>query len=165
MFDRFNNCKQLHSSEKGDAVVEFAVIAPVLVFLIFGAAYLGHALVSYLALTQIVGQEVQLLMTQASPEIKTAFSFNDCAGSSLSSLKQTPEQIKIHQHIRESVRLERVNVAQQSFCITSTVAPPVKEAGTAEARVGIHVSGSFGSLIPGLSGLPFVVEAKSWKVS
>ena len=53
---RFSGTRGLARSERGTAIVEFALIAPLLFFLVFGIIEFGRALNYYNDLTQLAGQ-------------------------------------------------------------------------------------------------------------
>jgi Flp pilus assembly protein TadG len=59
---------QLRRSERGTAIVEFAVIAPMLFFLVFGLIDFARALAYYNDLTQLAGQGARAAAVNRNPD-------------------------------------------------------------------------------------------------
>jgi Flp pilus assembly protein TadG len=65
---RFSRARGLARSERGTAVVEFALIAPLLFLLIFGIVDFGRALDYYNQLTQLSGQGARAAAVNRNPD-------------------------------------------------------------------------------------------------
>ena len=65
---RFSGARRLVSSERGTAIVEFALIAPLLFFLVFGIIEFGRALNYYNDLTQLAGQGARAAIVSRNPD-------------------------------------------------------------------------------------------------
>jgi Flp pilus assembly protein TadG len=65
---RFSGQRRLARSERGTAVVEFALIAPLLFLLVFGIIEFGRILNSYNQLTQLAGQGARAAAVNRNPD-------------------------------------------------------------------------------------------------
>jgi Flp pilus assembly protein TadG len=65
---RFSGARRLARSERGTALVEFALIAPLLFFLVFGIIEFGRALNYYNDLTQLAGQGARAAIVSRNPD-------------------------------------------------------------------------------------------------
>jgi Flp pilus assembly protein TadG len=65
---RFSSTRRLARSERGTALVEFALIAPLLFFLVFGIIEFGRALNYYNDLTQLAGQGARAAIVSRNPD-------------------------------------------------------------------------------------------------
>jgi Flp pilus assembly protein TadG len=65
---RFSGTRGLARSERGTAIVEFALIAPLLFFLVFGIIEFGRALNYYNDLTQLAGQGARAAIVSRNPD-------------------------------------------------------------------------------------------------
>jgi Flp pilus assembly protein TadG len=65
---RFSGTRRLARSERGTALVEFALIAPLLFFLVFGIIEFGRALNYYNDLTQLAGQGARAAIVSRNPD-------------------------------------------------------------------------------------------------
>jgi Flp pilus assembly protein TadG len=65
---RFPGARRLVRSERGTAIVEFALIAPLLFFLVFGIIEFGRALNYYNDLTQLAGQGARAAIVTRNPD-------------------------------------------------------------------------------------------------
>jgi Flp pilus assembly protein TadG len=65
---RFSSVHRLVRSERGTAIVEFALIAPLLFFLVFGIIEFGRALNYYNDLTQLAGQGARAAIVSRNPD-------------------------------------------------------------------------------------------------
>jgi Flp pilus assembly protein TadG len=87
---RFSGARRLARSERGTAVVEFALIAPLLFLLVFGIIEFGRILNAYNQLTQLAGQGARAAAVNRNPD-GTAIAASsgtvdnlDCGGHSYS---------------------------------------------------------------------------------
>ena len=92
-FDRsgaWSRLKRLFGSERGTAVVEFALIAPILFMLVFGILDFGRALNYYNDLSQIAGQGARAAAVSRNPDgtaigqASGTVDNTDCGGKSYS---------------------------------------------------------------------------------
>lgn len=84
--------KRLLGSERGTALVEFALIAPLLFLLLFGVIEFGRALNYYNDLTQLSGQAARAAIVNRNPDgsgVGTAN--NDCPANNMTIQCQTAE--------------------------------------------------------------------------
>ena len=65
---RLSGARRLARSERGTAIVEFALIAPLLFFLVFGIIEFGRALNYYNDLTQLAGQGARAAIVSRNPD-------------------------------------------------------------------------------------------------
>ena len=65
---RLSGARGLARSERGTAIVEFALIAPLLFFLVFGIIEFGRALNYYNDLTQLAGQGARAAIVSRNPD-------------------------------------------------------------------------------------------------
>jgi Flp pilus assembly protein TadG len=65
---RLSSARGLARSERGTALVEFALIAPLLFFLVFGIIEFGRALNYYNNLTQLAGQGARAAIVSRNPD-------------------------------------------------------------------------------------------------
>jgi Flp pilus assembly protein TadG len=65
---RSSGVRRLARSERGTALVEFALIAPLLFFLVFGIIEFGRALNYYNDLTQLAGQGARAAIVSRNPD-------------------------------------------------------------------------------------------------
>jgi len=65
---RFSGARRLARSERGTAVVEFALIAPLLFLIVFGIIEFGRLLNGYNQLTQLAGQGARAATVNRNPD-------------------------------------------------------------------------------------------------
>src|SRR5262249_11331792 len=65
---RFRGARRLVRSERGTAVVEFALVAPLLFLLVFGIIEFGRILNAYNQLTQLAGQGARAAAVNRNPD-------------------------------------------------------------------------------------------------
>ena len=76
---------KLRKGERGTALVEFALIAPLLFVLVFGIVEFGRALNYYNDLTQLAGQGARAAVVSRNPDGTAVGTANaDCAANNLS---------------------------------------------------------------------------------
>jgi len=79
---RSSAARRLARSERGTALVEFALIAPLLFFLVFGIIEFGRALNYYNDLTQLSGQGARAAIVSRNPDGTAVGTANaDCAAN------------------------------------------------------------------------------------
>jgi len=79
---RFSGVRRLTRSEHGTAIVEFALIAPLLFFLVFGIIEFGRALNYYNDLTQLAGQGARAAIVSRNPDSTAVGTANaNCAAN------------------------------------------------------------------------------------
>ena len=79
---RFSGTRGLARSERGTAIVEFALIAPLLFFLVFGIIEFGRALNYYNDLTQLAGQGARAAIVSRNPDSTAVGTANaNCAAN------------------------------------------------------------------------------------
>src|SRR5262249_6208093 len=67
----FSGARRLARSERGTAIVEFALIAPLLFLLVFGIIEFGRVLNAYNQLTQLAGQGARAARVNPNPDGNT----------------------------------------------------------------------------------------------
>jgi Flp pilus assembly protein TadG len=78
----FSGTRGLARSERGTAIVEFALIAPLLFFLVFGIIEFGRALNYYNDLTQLAGQGARAAIVSRNPDSTAVGTANaNCAAN------------------------------------------------------------------------------------
>ena len=79
---RLSGTRGLARSERGTAIVEFALIAPLLFFLVFGIIEFGRALNYYNDLTQLAGQGARAAIVSRNPDSTAVGTANaNCAAN------------------------------------------------------------------------------------
>ncbi len=106
--------ERLWRSERGTALVEFALVAPVLLLLVFGILDFARALNYYNDLTQLVGQGARAAAVDRSPDGTTIGTDARCTGFSNNSIQC--QLVKTYTATGELEKGIRV-------CIPSTAAP------------------------------------------
>jgi Flp pilus assembly protein TadG len=116
--------RRLTKSERGTAVVEFALIAPLLFFLVFGIIEFGRILNAYNDLTQLAGQGARAAAVSRNPD-GTAVGTSggtvddaDCGSAGASSI-----QCQLSNYYAKQDSLKGVNVCIAS--VPSGVGQPV----------------------------------------
>jgi Flp pilus assembly protein TadG len=116
---RFSGARRLARSERGTAVVEFALIAPLLFLLVFGIIEFGRILNTYNQLTQLAGQGARAAAVSRNPDGTAIAATNntvddaDCGGASYSI------QCQLSNYYAKNDRLSNVNA-----CILDTAENP-----------------------------------------
>jgi Flp pilus assembly protein TadG len=97
----------LHSS-RGSALIESALIMPLLVFLALGTCDLGRALVTYMNLNHMVGEVVRSAASVSNLEVDNAVNFSHgCAGVSGPASAQCSGQYQVQNKLRALVSLRK----------------------------------------------------------
>jgi Flp pilus assembly protein TadG len=116
---RFSGTRRLARSERGTAIVEFALIAPLLFLIVFGIIEFGRILNSYNQLTQLAGQGARAASVNRNPD-GTAIAAStgtvdntDCGGKSYSI------QCQLSKYYAKNDALSNVKV-----CIPNTAQNP-----------------------------------------
>jgi Flp pilus assembly protein TadG len=92
VFERARRCSRgptRKRSDSGQAIVEFALVLPVLLLLVFGIIKMGTVYLHYISLTEAVrdgARQLSVERGQPSPCTDATTSFHSSAGSSLSGL-------------------------------------------------------------------------------
>jgi Flp pilus assembly protein TadG len=100
-------------SERGTAIVEFALIAPLLFLLIFGIVDFGRALDYYNQLTQLAGQGARAAAVNRNPD-----------GSALSSANQYSIQQQLVNTYTKQPELKNSSGTRYFVCITQVPTNP-----------------------------------------
>jgi Flp pilus assembly protein TadG len=116
---RFSGVRRLARSERGTAVVEFALIAPLLFLIVFGIIEFGRMLNAYNQLTQLAGQGARAATVNRNPDgtavaaASGTVDDSDCGGKSYSI------QCQLSKYYAKNDSLSNVKV-----CIHSLPASP-----------------------------------------
>jgi Flp pilus assembly protein TadG len=123
---RFSGARRLVRSERGTAVVEFALVAPLLFLLVFGIIEFGRILNAYNQLTQLAGQGARAAAVNRNPD-GTAIAASsgtvdntDCGGRSYSIQCQLSKYYAKHDSLA-NVKSCIVNTAQTGQPVTIKV--------------------------------------------
>jgi len=140
---RFSGARRLARCERGTAVVEFALIAPLLFLIVFGIIEFGRMLNAYNQLTQLAGQGARAATVNRNPDGSAIAAASgtvddtDCGGHMYSI------QGQLSKYYAKNDSLSNVNV-----CIPSLPASP-------GAPVTVKVSYRY-NFVTGLFGLAHV---------
>jgi len=136
---------KLRKGERGTALVEFALIAPLLFVLVFGIVEFGRALNYYNDLTQLAGQGARAAVVSRNPDGTAVGTANaDCGANNLSIQCQIAKTYPTDNELKNgiSVCLGTLN-ADGSINTATSPAPKIGDPITVRARFKFHFLTSF----------------------
>jgi Flp pilus assembly protein TadG len=130
-------------SERGTALVEFALIAPILFFLVFGIVEFGRALNYYNDLTQLAGQGARAAVVSRNPDGTAVGTTNaDCAGNNQSIQCQIAKTYPTDNELRNGISVCLGTLKADNSIDTGTT-PQVGDPITVRTRFKFHFLTSF----------------------
>jgi Flp pilus assembly protein TadG len=136
---RVRACRSLRS-ERGTAIVEFALVAPLLFFLVFGIIEFGRALNYYNDLTQLSGQAARAAIVSRNPDGTAVGTANaDCAANNQTIQCQIAKTYPTDTELKNgiSVCLGTLNNATGQITAPST-APAIGDPVTVRTKFNFH---------------------------
>ena len=132
------------SKERGTAMLEFALVLPMLLLLIFGVVDIGSALTKYMALAQVAGEGVRSAGERAGLEQGSYSDLADGGGQ--------PGQYSVQSRVSSLLRFQ--NLKMNDMTINSafdSVANPAT--GVGPRTVSVTISGTYDGILPIFRGL------------
>jgi Flp pilus assembly protein TadG len=147
---RFSTARRLARSERGTALVEFALIAPLLFFLVFGIIEFGRALNYYNNLTQLAGQGARAAIVSRNPDSTAVGTANaDCPANNQTIQCQIAKTFPTDGELKSgtSVCLGTLNTTTGQIS-TPTTAPTIGAPVTVRTKFPFHfLTNLFGASI------------------
>lgn len=146
----FSDARRLARSERGTAIVEFALIAPLLFFLVFGIIEFGRALNYYNDLTQLAGQGARAAIVSRNPDSTAVGTANgDCPANNQTIQCQIAKTFPTDGQLKGgmSVCLGTLNTAT-NVITAPTTAPTIGAPVTVRTKYPFHfLTSLFGATI------------------
>lgn len=147
---RLSGTRGLARSERGTAIVEFALIAPLLFFLVFGIIEFGRALNYYNDLTQLAGQGARAAIVSRNPDSTAVGTANaNCPANNQTIQCQIAKTFPTDGQLKSgmSVCLGTLNTATGQISTPST-APAIGAPVTVRTKYPFHfLTSLFGASI------------------
>jgi Flp pilus assembly protein TadG len=137
---RFSGARRLARSERGTALVEFALIAPLLFFLVFGIIEFGRALNYYNNLTQLAGQGARAAIVSRNPDSTAVGTANaNCPANNQTIQCQIAKTFPTDNELKSgmSVCLGTLNTSTGQIS-TPTTAPTIGAPVTVRTKFPFH---------------------------
>jgi Flp pilus assembly protein TadG len=130
--------RQLIRSERGTAVVEFALIAPLLFFLVFGIIEFGRALNYYNDLTQLAGQGARAAIVSRNPDGTAVGTANaDCPANNLTLQCQIAKTYPTDNELKDGISV-CLGTLQPDGSIATNTTPNIGDPVTVRTRFNFH---------------------------
>ena len=147
---RLSGARRLGRSERGTAIVEFALIAPLLFFLVFGIIEFGRALNYYNDLTQLAGQGARAAIVSRNPDSTAVGTANaNCAANNQTIQCQIAKTFPTDNELKHgmSVCLGTLNTTS-NVINTPTTTPSIGDPITVRTKFPFHfLTSLFGASI------------------
>ena len=147
---RLSGARGLARSERGTAIVEFALIAPLLFFLVFGIIEFGRALNYYNDLTQLAGQGARAAIVSRNPDSTAVGTANaNCPANNQTIQCQIAKTFPTDNELKSgmSVCLGTLNTSTGQIS-TPTTAPTIGAPVTVRTKFPFHfLTNLFGASI------------------
>lgn len=135
--------RRLLGSERGTALVEFALIAPILFFLVFGIVEFGRALNYYNDLTQLAGQGARAAVVSRNPDgTAVGTASTDCAGNNQSIQCQIAKTYPTDNELKNGISV-CLGTLNSDGSINTGSTPQVGDPVTVRTRFKFHFLTSF----------------------
>lgn len=147
--DARSTCRFLRS-ERGTAVVEFALVAPLLFFLVFGIIEFGRALNYYNDLTQLAGQGARAAIVSRNPDGTAVGTANaDCAANNQTIQCQIAKTYPTDNELKDGIMVCLGTLASNGTTINTPTTPPaIGDPITVRAKFKFHfLTSLFGATI------------------
>ena len=161
---------RLLRSERGTAIVEFALIAPLLFFLVFGIVEFGRALNYYNDLTQLAGQGARAAVVNHNPDGTPVGTANaDCPANNQTIQCQIAKTFPTDGELRDGISVclgtfttDANGNPDGSGNIDTTTTPAIREPVTIRTKFKFHfLTSLFGATITLSSTQTELNEAKT----
>ena len=130
-------------SERGTALVEFALIAPILFLFLFGIIEFGRALNYYNDLTQLAGQGARAAIVTRNPDGTAVGTANaDCAANNLTIQCQIAKTYPTDNELKDGISV-CLGTLQPDKSIATNTTPSVGDPVTVRTRMTYHFLTSF----------------------
>ena len=134
---------KLRESERGTALVEFALIAPLLFVLVFGIVEFGRALNYYNDLTQLAGQGARAAVVSRNPDGTAVGTANaDCGANNLSIQCQIASTYPTDNELKNGISV-CLGTLNADGSINTGTTPKIGDPITVRARFKFHFLTSF----------------------
>ena len=131
------------SSDRGSAIIEFSMVAPVLIMLCMGVFDLGGALCNYMVLSQVAGEGVRLGTERAGLEETTVNTTQGNVAASVGMSGHYTVHHKIHSLLNmQSLKLNNLSV-ESSYARVGDNA-----SGLPARTVSVVISGEYNGILP-----------------
>ncbi|HEY3577846.1 MAG TPA: TadE/TadG family type IV pilus assembly protein [Gaiellaceae bacterium] len=131
--------RRLIRSERGTALVEFALIAPILFLLVFGIIEFGRALNYYNDLTQLAGQGARAAVVSRNPD---GTAVGACNGANLSIQCQIANTYPTDNELKNGISV-CLGTLQGDNSIATNTTPSIGDPVTVRTRFKFHFLTSF----------------------
>jgi Flp pilus assembly protein TadG len=140
---RLRRASRLFRSERGTALVEFALIAPILFLFLFGIIEFGRALNYYNDLTQLAGQGARAAIVSRNPDGSAVGTANaDCAATNQSIQCQIAKSYPTDNELKNGISV-CLGTLQSDNSISTTSTPNVGDPVTVRTEMTYHFLTSF----------------------
>jgi Flp pilus assembly protein TadG len=147
---RLSGTRGLARSERGTAIVEFALIAPLLFFLVFGIIEFGRALNYYNDLTQLAGQGARAAIVSRNPDSTAVGTANaNCLAKNRTSKGQIAKTFPTDGQLKSGMSVCLGTLNTSTNVITApTTAPAIGAPVTVRTKYPFHfLTSLFGASI------------------
>jgi Flp pilus assembly protein TadG len=147
---RFSGTRGLARSERGTAIVEFALIAPLLFFLVFGIIEFGRALNYYNDLTQLAGQGARAAIVSRNPDSTAVGTANANCGANNQTIQcQIAKTFPTDNELKTGISVCLGTLDTSTNVITAPATPPtIGAAITVRTKFPFHfLTSLFGASI------------------
>jgi Flp pilus assembly protein TadG len=140
---RVRPSRRFLGSERGTALVEFALIAPILFLFLFGIIEFGRALNYYNDLTQLAGQGARAAIVSRNPDGSAVGTANaDCAATNQSIQCQIAKSYPSDNELKNGISV-CLGTLQSDNSIATNTTPSVGQPVTVRTEMTYHFLTSF----------------------
>jgi Flp pilus assembly protein TadG len=141
---RFSGARRLARSERGTAIVEFALIAPLLFFLVFGIIEFGRALNYYNDLTQLSGQGARASIVSRNPDGTAVGTANaNCPANNQTIQCQIAKTFPTDGELKDGISVCLGTLGSTGTITAPTTAPTIGSPITVRTKFRFHFLTSF----------------------
>ena len=131
------------ANERGSAIIEFSMVAPVLIMLCLSVFDLGGALCNYMVLSQVAGEGVRLGTERAGLEEVTV----DTTSASVAASYGSAGHYVVHRKVHSLLNMQNLKLSQLSVQ-SSYARAGDSSSGLPEKTVSVTVSGEYNGILP-----------------
>ena len=140
---RARSTRRFLGSERGTALVEFALIAPILFLFLFGIIEFGRALNYYNDLTQLAGQGARAAIVSRNPDGSAVGTSNaDCSATNQSIQCQIAKTYPTDNELKDGISV-CLGTLQSDNSISTTSTPSAGDPVTVRTEMTYHFLTSF----------------------
>jgi hypothetical protein len=153
--------------EAGTAMMEFVIVLPFILTMIFGVVDLGRAIAQYMMLSEVVSQGVRYAgsvsnLTDATTEFADLTNGQHCGAHKTKAVSKGSQATdnEIHQQIQQRVEdllaQGNASIDNDTLCVRSKLE---KVAGSTEYNIHLEVQAGFNSILPMFNGIILRAQA------